>query len=87
MATAIYSLVLEQARHLSPDERHALIEELTTQSVQEADHQATESRAAEHEADIEDWLAESDRLAEVVSTGWKDNMTAPDAVKEQRREL
>ena len=41
----------------------------------------------EHRAQVEAWLASSDELARRVSAAWKDDLSALEAVQEQRREL
>ncbi|HSH80032.1 MAG TPA: hypothetical protein VLA19_16020 [Herpetosiphonaceae bacterium] len=41
----------------------------------------------EERAQIESWLASSDELARRISAAWKDDMSAVEAVQEQRREL
>jgi phage-related minor tail protein len=79
--------VLEQARQLSPDERQALVEELAIQRAQEAYERAPEAAEAAYEAEIEAWLEEADKLAAAVSAAWKDDLSAAEAVKEQRRDL
>ncbi len=41
----------------------------------------------EKESRLKAWFASSDELARRVSAAWKDTLSAPDAVKEQRRDL
>jgi hypothetical protein len=38
-------------------------------------------------AAVDTWIAESEQLAERIGAAWKDEMSAVEAVKEQRRDL
>ncbi len=87
MATTRYESVLAQARQLPPEERQALMAEPGLQAAKEASERDPEAAEAADEAAIAAWLAETDTLAAAVSAAWKDDMSAAEAVKEQRREL
>ena len=70
-----YDAVLELVAQLSPEEQARLVKTLT-------------DNAGNFEQDrIEAALADLDRLTEQVCAAWKDEMSAADTVKEQRREL
>jgi len=83
MATTDYETVREAALHLTPEERRRLREELATVEVQNGSASLSDAKRARLEA----WFAASEELAKRVSAAWKDDMSASEAVKEQRREL
>ena len=76
MATvATYDEVLALVQQLSPEDQARLL--------MEVERVGAHARRARAEAAL-DGL---DQLAERVSAAWQDNMSAVDAVREQRREL
>ncbi len=89
MATTSYEDVLRDARQLTPVEQQRLRAELADlghQSIVEAPPSELERQQA-HEEHVRDALDKLDRLAARISAAWKDDMSAVDAVREQRREL
>ena len=80
MATATFETVLELARQLTPEDQQRLRAELGTPSL-------AAELSADKRARLAAWFATSDTLAQRVSAAWQGDMTAVDAVAEQRREL
>lgn len=80
MTTARYDTVLELARQLTPEDQQRLREELGAPS-------AASDLLPEQRARLEAWFAATDRLAQQVSAAWQGDMSAADAVAEQRRDL
>lgn len=73
MATATYTEVLELVEQLPLEAQRRLRDELATRGAAQA----------EAEAFLVRWNA----LGAEISAAWKDDMSAVDAVREQRREL
>ena len=80
MASVTYEDVLRDAQQLAPDEQRRLLDEIEARlKVQQPARIVRPDLAADLDA-IDEFAAE-------VSAAWKDNMSAADAVKEQRRDL
>ena len=96
MASAAYENILREVEQLTDDEQHQLLETLKRRSanvpdvirnLQDVAAQPPPLSAHERDA-IDAWFSRVDNLADRVSAAWIDpNISAVDAVREQRREL
>ena len=77
-----YETAVAAVKRLTPEERRRLRELLAAE-----DRSASSRGADDRQARIEAWFAAADALAARVGAAWKDDMTAVEAVREQRREL
>ena len=73
-----YQTVLEEARQLPPEDLHRLRVAL---GAIETD------RTEQPRQDVQEVIARLDELAARISAAWQDDVSAVDAVKEQRRDL
>jgi hypothetical protein len=88
MSTATYDAILEQARLLTTEEQQRLrdaLDGLVSVPPSTADKEQGRERSAR--PGLEADLAAIDAIAAQVGVLWKDDMSAVDAVREQRREL
>ena len=81
MATITYERVLREAQQLTPEEQRRLREELGRSG--ETIQTPTDRQRAAAQA----FLDKVDRLAARISAAWQDDLSAVDAVREQRRVL
>ncbi len=77
-----YQTLLEEARQLSPEDLHRLRVALGAIEQNTVNQPRPNVQEAAHEA-----IARLDELAARISAAWQDDMSAVDAVKEQRRDL
>jgi hypothetical protein len=99
MATVTYENVLRDAQQLTPEEQQRLRETLGASRgarvVSLRDLRALLANGLgsprplteQERAAVDTWLAETEQLAERIGAAWKDEMSAVEAVKEQRRDL
>ena len=88
MGAATYDTILEQARLLTMEEQQRLraaLDDLV--SVPPSIPDREQGRALRSRPGLEADLAAIDAIAAKVGALWKDDMSAVDAVREQRREL
>jgi hypothetical protein len=83
MSTTAYEHILQALEHLTPEERRRLREVLDAEACTEPSAPSPD----EGRARAADWFAAGDKLAARIGAAWKDDMSAADAVKEQRRDL
>lgn len=83
MSTTAYEHILQELEHLTPEERQRLRLALDEEAPAEPSTPASDDRRARAAA----WFAAGDALAARIGAAWKDDMTAVEAIREQRHEL
>ena len=83
MSTSIYEHILQDLEHLTPEERRRLRQVLDEETLAGPVPPASDDRRARAAA----WFAAGDKLAARIGAAWKDDMTAVEAVREQRHDL
>ena len=78
-----YQAVLDAVQQLTPEERRRLRQALDEEALAEPSPPAMDDRRARAAA----WFAAGDALAVRIGAAWKDDMTAVEAVREQRHDL
>ena len=83
MSATAYEHILQALEHLTPEERRRLREVLDAEACAEPSAPAADERRARAAA----WFAAGDKLAARIGAAWKDDMTAVEAIREQRHDL
>jgi hypothetical protein len=87
MATATYDEVLEATRRLTSEEQRRLHDEIETLLGAEPIPALLQPPGRVARPGLEADLDALDELAAEIGAAWKDDMSAAEAVSEQRREL
>lgn len=83
MSTSVYEHILQELEHLTPEERRRLRQVLEEETPAAPVPPASDDRHARAAA----WFAAGDELAARIGAAWKDDMTAVEAIREQRHDL
>lgn len=83
MSTTAYEHILQALEHLTREERRRLRQALDEEGPAELSTPAPDDRRAQVAA----WFAAGDALAARIGAAWKDDMTAVEAIREQRHDL
>ena len=83
MSRTAYEHILQELEHLTPEERRRLRQALDEGIPAEPSTPASDDRRARAAA----WFAAGDELAARIGAAWKDDMTAVEAIREQRHDL
>ena len=83
MSTTAYEHILQELARLTPEERRRLRQVLDEEAPAEPSSPAPDDRRTQAAA----WFAAGDELAARIGAAWEDDMTAVEAIREQRHDL
>ena len=83
MRTTAYEHILQALEHLTSEERRRLRQALDEEVSAAPSAPAPNDRRARAAA----WFAAGDALAARIGAAWKDDLTAVEAIREQRHDL